>query len=38
MDAGSGGIARKALRECTNRDHKKYWEYLTGLKYTKGFL
>jgi hypothetical protein len=22
----------------TNRDHKKYWESLTGLKQAKGFL
>jgi hypothetical protein len=30
--------AKKAVREWTNRDHKKYRESLTGLKQAKGFL
>jgi hypothetical protein len=33
----SAGIAKKAVRDWTNRDHKKYWESLTGLKQAKGF-
>jgi hypothetical protein len=34
----SAGIAKKAVRDWTNRDHKKYWESLTGLRQPKGFL
>jgi ribonuclease HI len=34
----SAGIVKKAVRDCTNRNHKKYWESLTGLKQAKGFL
>jgi hypothetical protein len=34
----SAGISKKAVRDWTNRDHKKYWESLTGLKRAKGFL
>jgi hypothetical protein len=34
----SAGIAKKAVRDWTNRDHQKYWESLTGLKQAKGFL
>jgi hypothetical protein len=34
----SAGIAKKAVRDWTNRDHKKYWESLTGLRQAKGFL
>jgi hypothetical protein len=34
----SAGIAKKVVREWANRDHKKYWESLTGLKQAKGFL
>jgi hypothetical protein len=34
----SAGIAKKAVRDWTNRDHKKYWESLTVLKQAKGFL
>jgi hypothetical protein len=26
----SAGISKKAVRDWTNRDHKKYWESLTG--------
>lgn len=32
------GIAKKAVWDWTNRDHKKYWETLTELKHAKGFL
>jgi hypothetical protein len=28
----SAGIAKKAVGDWTNRDHKKYWQSLTGLK------
>jgi hypothetical protein len=28
----SAGIAEKAVRDWTNRGHKKYWASLTGLK------
>jgi hypothetical protein len=34
----SAGTAKKAVRDWTNRDHKKYYEPLTGLKQAKGFL
>jgi hypothetical protein len=34
----SVGIAKRAVRDWTNRDHKNYWESLTGLKQAKGFL
>jgi hypothetical protein len=34
----STGIAKEAVRDWTNRDHKKYWESLTGLRQAKGFL
>jgi hypothetical protein len=34
----SVGIAKNAVREWTNNDHKKYWESLTGLKHAKEFL
>jgi hypothetical protein len=34
----SAGIAKKAIRDWTNRDHKKYWESLTGLTQAQGFL
>jgi ribonuclease HI len=27
----SVGIAKRAVRDWTNRDHKKCWEFLTGL-------
>jgi hypothetical protein len=32
------GIAKRAVRDWTNRDHKKFWNSLTGLKQAKGFL
>jgi hypothetical protein len=31
-------MAKKAVRDWTNGDHKKYWESLTGLKHGEGFL
>jgi phosphoribosylformimino-5-aminoimidazole carboxamide ribonucleotide (ProFAR) isomerase len=34
----SARIAKKAVRDWTNKDHQKYWESLTGLKQAKGFL
>jgi hypothetical protein len=32
------GIAKKVIRDWTNRDHQKYLESLTGVKQAKGFL
>jgi hypothetical protein len=32
------GVSKKAVRDGTNRNHKKYWEFTTGLKQTKGLL
>jgi hypothetical protein len=32
------GVAKKAVRDWTNRNCKKYWESLTGLKHAMGFL
>jgi hypothetical protein len=34
----SVGIAKTAVRDWANRDHKIYWESLAGLKHAKGFL
>jgi hypothetical protein len=34
----SVGTAKKAVRDWTHRDHKKYCGSLTGLKHPKGFL
>jgi hypothetical protein len=34
----SAGVVKKAVRDCTNREHRKYWQSLTGLKHAKGFL
>jgi ribonuclease HI len=31
------GAAKKAVRDWTDRNHKKYWESTTGLKQAKGF-
>jgi hypothetical protein len=31
-------FARKAVRDWTNRDHKKYWEFITELKHAEDFL
>jgi hypothetical protein len=32
------GITKKAVRDRTNRNHKEYWESLTGLKNANSFL
>jgi hypothetical protein len=32
----SAAIAKKTVRDSTNRDHEKYWESLTGLKTYRG--
>jgi hypothetical protein len=32
----STGVAKKAVMDRTNRNHKKHWESTTGLKQTKG--
>jgi hypothetical protein len=34
----STGNVKKVVRPWADRDHKKYWESLTGLKQAKGFL
>jgi hypothetical protein len=34
----SFGVARKAARNWTNRNHKKHWESVTGLKQAKGLI
>jgi hypothetical protein len=32
------GVAKKAARDWTNRNHKKHWESTTGLKQAKGLI
>jgi hypothetical protein len=32
------GVAKKAVRDWTDRKHKKYWESTTGLKQAKEFI
>jgi hypothetical protein len=32
------GVAKKAVRDWTNRSHNKHWESTTGLKQAKGFI
>jgi hypothetical protein len=32
------GVAKKAIRGWTNRNHWKYWESITGLKQAKGLI
>jgi hypothetical protein len=32
------GVAKKAVREWTNRNHEKYWESIIGLKQAKGLI
>jgi hypothetical protein len=32
------GVAKKAVRDWTNRDRKKRWESITGLKQAKGLI
>jgi hypothetical protein len=34
----SAGFAKKAARDWTKRDHRKYWESLTELKHAMSFL
>jgi hypothetical protein len=34
----SVGVAKKAVRDWTNRNHKNHWEATTGLKQAKGFI
>jgi hypothetical protein len=34
----SVGVDKKAVRDWTNRNHKKYWESTTGLKQAKGLI
>ena len=32
------GVDKKAIRGWTDRNHKKYWESITGLRQAKGFI
>jgi hypothetical protein len=32
------GVAKKAVTDWTDRNHKKYWEPTTGLKQAKEFI
>jgi hypothetical protein len=32
------GVAKKAVRDWTDRNHKKYWESTTGLRQANGFI
>jgi hypothetical protein len=32
------GIAKKAVRDWTNGNHKSYWESITGLRQAKGLI
>jgi ribonuclease HI len=32
------GVAKKAVRDWTNRNHKNHWEATTGQKQAKGFI
>jgi hypothetical protein len=32
------GVAEKAVRDWTDRNHKEYWKSTTGLKQAKGFI
>jgi hypothetical protein len=34
----SVGVAKKAVRDWTNRNHKKHWESVTGLTHAKGLI
>jgi hypothetical protein len=34
----SMGVAKKAIRDWTTMNHKKYWESLTGLREAKGLI
>jgi hypothetical protein len=32
------GVAKKAARDWTNRNHKEHWEFVTGLTQAKGLI
>jgi hypothetical protein len=32
------GVAKQAVRDWTNRNHKKHWESTIGLKQAKGLM
>jgi hypothetical protein len=32
------GVVKKAVRDWTNRNHKEYWESVTGLTQAKGLI
>jgi hypothetical protein len=34
----SMGVAKKAVKDWRNRDHRKYWDSLNGLKQAKALL
>jgi hypothetical protein len=34
----SVGVAKKAVRDWTNKKHKEYWESTIGLREEKGFI
>jgi hypothetical protein len=34
----SAGVAKRAVRDWTNRNHKNQWESITGLKQAKGLI
>jgi hypothetical protein len=34
----SVGVVEKAVRDWTNRDNKKHWEPLTGLRHANGLI
>jgi hypothetical protein len=34
----SVGVAKKAVRDCTNRNNKEYWDSTTGLREAKGLV
>jgi hypothetical protein len=34
----SRGVARKVIRDWTIRDHRKYWDYLSGHKQAKAII
>jgi hypothetical protein len=31
------GVAKKVVRDWTNRNHKEYWDSVTGLTQAKGY-
>jgi hypothetical protein len=34
----SVGVAKKAVRDWTNKNHKEYWEFTIGLREAKEFI